>query len=95
MKSILEELFYGNICPNTDCRSDDKEVKELMEYVASHHENLLKTLNDEQKEILEKFNDCYDELTDINEREIFVYAFRLGMRIAIEVLLPDVDSIIC
>ena len=95
MKSILEELFYGNVCPNTDCRGDGKEVKELMGYVASHHDNLLKTLNDEQKEILEKFNDCYDELTDINEREIFVYAFRLGMRIAIEVLLPDVDSIIC
>ena len=94
MKSILEELFYGNICPNTVCRSDAKEAKELMGYVASHHDNLLKTLNDEQKEILEKFNDCYDELTDINEREIFVYAFRLGMRIAIEALLPDIDSII-
>ena len=94
MKSILEELFYGNVCPSTDCRNDGKEVKELMGYVASHHENLLKTLDDEQKEILEKFNDCYDELTDINEREIFVYAFRLGMRIAIEVLLPDSNSII-
>ena len=23
MRSILEELFYGNICPNTDCRSHD------------------------------------------------------------------------
>ena len=20
MKSVLEELFYGNLCPNTDCR---------------------------------------------------------------------------
>ena len=27
MKSILEELFYGNVCPNTDCRSTDKETK--------------------------------------------------------------------
>lgn len=26
MRSILEELFYGNICPNTDCRSHDKET---------------------------------------------------------------------
>ena len=95
MKSILEELFYGNVCPGFDAREPNKEVKELMGYVASHHENLLKTLNDEQKEILEKFNDCYNELTDINEREIFLYAFKLGMRIAIEVLLPDVDSIIC
>ena len=63
MKSILEELFYGNVCPNTDCRSKEKEA-------------------------LKKFDDCYSELTDINEREIFVYAFKLGMRIAIEVLYP-------
>ena len=86
MRSILEELFYGNICPNTDGRSHDKETKQLMGYIADHHDNLLSTLNDQQKELLEKFDDCYNELTDINEREIFSYAFKLGMRIAIEVL---------
>ena len=86
MRSILEELFYGNICPNTDCRSHDKETKQLMGYIADHHDNLLSTLNDRQKVLLEKFDDCYNELTDINEREIFSYAFKLGMRIAIEVL---------
>ena len=86
MRSILEELFYGNICPNTDCRSHDRETKQLMGYIADHHDNLLSTLNDQQKEILEKFDDCYNELTDINEREIFAYAFKLGMRIAMEVL---------
>ena len=86
MRSILEELFYGNICPNTDCRSHDKETNQLMGYIADHHDNLLSTLNDQQKELLEKFDDCYNELTDINEREIFVYAFKLGMQIAFEVL---------
>ncbi len=89
MRSILEELFYGNVCPNTDCRSKGKEVKELMGYIADHHKELSSTLNDGQKEIFDKFTDCYDELTDINEREIFVYAFRLGMRIAIESLSGD------
>ena len=92
MRSILEELFYGNVCPNTDCRSKGKETKELIGYIADHHHDLSATLNDKQKELFEKFNDCYDELTDINEREIFVYAFRLGARIAIEVLLHDQNS---
>ena len=87
MRSILEELFYGNICPNTDCRSHDKETKQLMGYIANHHDNLLSTLNDQQKEIFEKFDDCYNELTDINEREIFAYAFQLGMRIAIDAMM--------
>ena len=61
-----------------------------MGYIADHHDKLMKEITDEQKEILEKFTDCYNELTDINEREIFVYAFRLGMRIAIESLSADV-----
>ena len=90
MRSILEELFYGNVCSNTECRG--KDTKQLMEYIADHHSALNETLTDKQKEIFEKFNDCYDELTDINEREIFVYAFRLGARIAIEVLLHDQNS---
>ena len=87
MRSILEELFYGNLCPNTDCRSQDKETKQLMGYIADHHNNLRSTLNEQQKELLEKFDDCYNELVDINEREIFAYAFRLGIRITIEVMM--------
>ena len=91
MKSILEELFYGNVCPSSDFHSKDEQTKKLMEHLADHHEKLNNTLTDKQKELLEKFDDCYGELTDINEREVFVYAFRLGARIAIEVLLPHSD----
>ena len=89
MRSILEELFYGNVSPNTDCRSQSQETKALMGYIANHHDKLMKEITDEQKETFGKFTDCYNELTDINEREIFVYAFRLGMKIAIDVLLSD------
>ncbi len=79
MKSILEELFYGNVCPNTDCRNYEQDTKELMGDLSGHYDTLLNELNGKQKEVLEKFDDCYSELTDINEREIFVYAFRLGI----------------
>ena len=89
MRSILEELFYGNVCPNTDCRSQSQETKALMGYIADHHDKLMKEITDEHKEIFEKFTDCFSELNDINEREIFIYAFRLGMRIAIDVLCEN------
>ena len=85
MRSILEELWYGNICPSSGCRERTKEAGELMGYIADNHDALLGMLTDKQKETLEKFDDSYTELTEINEREIFLYAFRLGMRIAIEV----------
>ena len=92
MKSILEELFYGNICPGFDGREANKEARQLMKYIADHHDNLQETLTEKQRETLEKFDDCQAELTDINEREIFIYAFRLGARIAIEVLFPVSDQ---
>ena len=88
MRSILEEFWYGNVCPSGACRQATKETKELMEYIADCHDNLYATLTEKQKETLEKFDDCYAELTDINERDLFVYAFRLGARMMLEVVLP-------
>ena len=89
MRDILEELFYGNICPDTDCRSNSKESRQLMGYIADHHDNLLATLDDKQKELLKKFDDCHSKLIDINERAIFTYAFRLGAQIMLAVLKGD------
>ena len=61
-------------------------MKELMEYMARHHDDLLKTLNDEQREIFEKFDDRWSEYASYAEEAIFTYAFKLGMQIAIETL---------
>ena len=54
--------------------------------MARHHDDLLKTLTDKQKEIFEKFEECWGEYTSLSEAAIFTYAFKLGMKLAIEVL---------
>ena len=86
MKSIINELWHGNICPQTDSRNNSPEMKELMEYLARHYEDLLKTMTDEQKEIFEKFDDCWSEYMSLAEATIFTYAFKLGIQIAVETL---------
>ena len=52
MKNILGELWHGNITPQEDCRNNTPEMKQLMGYMARHHDDLLKTLTDEQRDIL-------------------------------------------
>ena len=91
MKSILEELWYGNICPETDSRTTTPEMKQLMEYMARHHDNLMETMTDEQKDIFERFDDCWGEYASLAEKSIFIYAFKLGMQLAIEVLISNDD----
>ena len=86
MSSIIQELWHGNICPQTDSRNNSPEMKELMEYMARHHDDLLKTLNDEQKAIFEKFDDCWSEYSSLAEEAIFTYAFKLGSRLIYEAL---------
>ncbi len=92
MRSTLEELWHGNISPETDSRSNTPEMKRLMEYMARHHDNLMTTMTDEQKDLFERFDDCWSEYASLAEKSIFVYAFRLGARIAIEVLSPDCST---
>lgn len=88
MRPILKELFYGNICPSNYYNSSEL-TKQLMGYVSNHYDNLKETLTDKQREELEKYEDCYLELTDIDQRETFMYAFKSDMRITIEALYPD------
>ena len=86
MRSIPQGLWHGNIVPQTDSRNNSPEMKELMEYVTRHHHDLLKTMTDEQKEIFEKFDDCWSKYESYAEEAIFAYAFKLGTQIATETL---------
>jgi len=47
-------------------------------------------LTDQKNEVLEKFVEYDTELTSMREREIFRYAYRLGAKIAIEVMRFEV-----
>ena len=89
MRSILDELFYGNVYPSEDRWSCTKDARELIGYIADHHDNLRESLTDEQRELFDKLNDCQTEIEAIAERALFAYAFKLGMRIAIEVFSGD------
>lgn len=89
MKSILEEMWYGNICPETDSRTLTREMKQLMQTMGKYHDELLATMTDEQKEVLEKFDDSWSEYASLAEKSVFVYAFRLGANIALDILSTD------
>ena len=82
MRSILQELWHGNICPQADSRNNSPEMKQLMEYMAWHHDDLLKTMTDEQKEIFEKFDDCWSEYTHKISTSNWILAARFFMSAA-------------
>jgi hypothetical protein len=83
--NAIKELWHGNIQPQEDSRTNTKEMKELIGYIARHHEELEKDFTDEQKEIFEKFQDCRGEYATLAEEAIFEYAFKLGARLIMDI----------
>lgn len=64
MRNIIEELYYGNICP-----MDRKIVKggrysHLLHLVTWNEENLMGTLTQAQQETFGKYKDCVSEINE-------------------------------
>ncbi|MBQ3551507.1 MAG: hypothetical protein IJA41_11100 [Clostridia bacterium] len=84
MSNIIEDLWYGRLKPFEKCISASDDAKELDDYIARHKRVLSEIMTDEQKAIFEKLMNCYEELSNINERLIFTYSFKLGAQLAVE-----------
>ena len=90
--NILEELWFGSISPWERPFKKDSAYAELLALVIRHQEDLNGRLNDEEKEIFEKFADCTTEMHDLTEREAFVKGFTIGARIIIAVMAAGGDE---
>jgi hypothetical protein len=84
MKNMIKELWRGNVMPPEEGRQNTPEMKQLLEYIGRHNDDLQKTMTDEQKAIFEKFNDCWSEYVSLSDEALFEYAFRLGARLMLE-----------
>ena len=73
----LDELWYGNVSPFEQCTRGDKRLKELLKLVARNREELDGTLTDKQKETLEKFEECMNEMHSIIKRRLPSIAFNI------------------
>ena len=85
MASVLEDLFLGRIHPCE--RSSSPEEQQLTEELAELYEWLLETMTEEQREPFEKYKDCLHEIGIMAEQDMFMYGFRLGMRLAMEMII--------
>ena len=77
MSSIFEELWHGNIAPYESIPVD----KKLLSLMGRNRERLEETLTEQQKELLEKYDEAVNEMHSAQEIKAFSYGFRLGVRL--------------
>ena len=87
--NTLEVFWYGNINPQEESKEHNRAIKELLNLMGRNRETLSSTLTEEQREVLEKYDDCVNEMYGLIEVVIFSYAFRLGGRLMLATLLGE------
>ena len=85
--NILEDFWYGNINPQEESKERNRAIKELLNLMGRNRDALSSTLTEEQRAVLEKYDDCVNEMYGLIEAAIFSYAFRLGGRLMLATLL--------
>ena len=83
MGGLLEEFWYGNINSQEQSKESGRVFKELIELMGRNRDRLHDSMTAEQRETLEKYDDCANEMYGLIEPEIFSYAFRLGGRLSL------------
>lgn len=75
MRSIIEELYYGNINPSDRDTIRGGTYSHILNLLTRNEDELVQTLTQAQQETFEKFKDCASELGDKNEMTSFVLGF--------------------
>ncbi len=92
MRNILEAFWYGNINPLEQSTEKSQTIKELLKLMGRNRDRLNDSMTAEQREALEKYDDCINEMHSIIELEIFSYAFRLGGRFMLATLTDNTGA---
>ena len=68
MKNVLEELWRGNIDPQSKTFKRGTEYDEALQALCKSEKKLLAILAETEKENFEKYQGCQDELTQLQQR---------------------------
>ncbi len=83
---MLENLWYGNICPMEQYLEGNEEYKSLLRIVVKNRERLEETLSPEQTELLEKYYTVINEMNSVSEKAAFKYGLNLAVRLLTETI---------
>ena len=92
MRSITEELYYGNISPSDRDIIKGGTYSHILNLVTRNEDELMQTLTQAQQETFEKFKDGTSELSSMTEVTAFTIGFKLGLRLTAEAFIGGNDE---
>ena len=92
MKSIVEEIYFGNISPYKAKFEEDCIYQQAAEVIIDNQAKLLEVLPEREKLMFIDFVDAQAEVADTTALEKFSYGFKLGILLGMELFPAEEDD---
>ena len=86
MRRMLEEFYYGNLNPNEHSFIKDSAYGRAVQTISENEAKLTELLEGKEKELLLDLMNAQSLVDSTMAVESFIQGFRLGARIAIEIM---------
>ncbi len=83
---VLKDLWRGNIAPLERSVRPGSDYKKVSVEICERIDRFLEDLTPEEKKQLEVINDLRNDMTIMTEEDAFIYGFRLGARMMMDVV---------
>ena len=84
---ILEELYVGDVRPGERSFKRNSQYGRALDESVDAADRLIAVLSEEQKKLFEEFMDAQREVMVLTDAETFIYGFRTGAKIMMDVLM--------
>lgn len=95
MKSILQQLYDGELYPAEQLCSQLEEYREKRGQYSSNYENFLQKLSSMNPQLGEQFSQIIEEQMELipyEGSELFINGFRMGAKMMLEILWQKDDK---
>ena len=82
---VLKELYYGNISPNERTIAKGSKYESVLNVLTRDEALLSDLLSGAELDLFNEYGDAQAELNSITAVENFVYGFRLGAKVGLEI----------
>ena len=83
---VLEELYLGGINLGERIGNHNRQYEKALENTIKVGDALTASLTPEQKELFENYMDAQREVNVLTDCDTFIYGFKLGAKIMMDVL---------
>ena len=83
---VLQELWRGNITPSERFVRSGSEYKKIAGKLSDEMDRLMEAISPEARKQLENIGNLRADMAVLSNEDIFIYAFRLGARLMLDVL---------